>query len=204
MIHGSPCDKMEAIKIIKMTTLRKKSELSRAGHQEIQGETIAKFEFFDNNFNPYSRYLDVDKVDLILRKRKGKKIHYIEVQVKYGKLYKCGPKWEINAGFDYTSWRFFKLDEFKDHHDKFYVAYVMSPDEGYKGDIFIFPSKKFHQLINLAPVNNTKKGKKAKMCIAHHRNTNRWFLWKTLNFKRISINNVVDVTKYRRNFDFKV
>ncbi len=49
-----------------------KKDRSKAGHYEIQGETIAKFEFFDNGYNPYSRYLDIDKVDLILRKSKTK------------------------------------------------------------------------------------------------------------------------------------
>ena len=39
----------------------------KAGHQEILGETIAKFEFFESGWNPDSRFLDVDKVDLILR-----------------------------------------------------------------------------------------------------------------------------------------
>ena len=42
---------------------------SRAGHYEILGETYAKFEFFEKGWNPYSRFLDVDKVDLILRRR---------------------------------------------------------------------------------------------------------------------------------------
>ncbi len=39
----------------------------QAGHYEILGETYAKFEFFENGWNPYTRFLDVDKVDLILR-----------------------------------------------------------------------------------------------------------------------------------------
>jgi hypothetical protein len=36
----------------------------KAGHYEILGETYAKFEFFQHGWNPYSRFLDVDKVDL--------------------------------------------------------------------------------------------------------------------------------------------
>jgi hypothetical protein len=42
---------------------------SRFGHYEVLGETYAKFEFFEKGWNPYSRFLDVDKVDLILRRR---------------------------------------------------------------------------------------------------------------------------------------
>lgn len=40
----------------------------RAGHYEILGETVAKFELFQKGWNPSSRFLDVDKVDLILRR----------------------------------------------------------------------------------------------------------------------------------------
>src|SRR3989339_1274818 len=120
-----------------------KASKFQAGHYEIQGETIAKFEFFDNGFNPYSRYLDVDKVDLLLRKRDNQKIQYIEVQVKYGRLYQCGPKWQKDK-FDFTSWKFFKLDEFHNLHNNLFVAYVFSYPTGYKGDIFIFPAKEFH------------------------------------------------------------
>lgn len=54
----------------------------KAGHYEIQGETIAKFELFEQKWNPYSRYLDVDKIDLILRKRLKNKTVYREIQVK--------------------------------------------------------------------------------------------------------------------------
>src|ERR1035441_8551697 len=78
----------------------------RAGHQEILGETLAKFEFFQRGWHPYSRFLDVDKIDLILRRRRGAKVEYREVQVKYGKLYQCTSAWELRL-FSHSSWRFF-------------------------------------------------------------------------------------------------
>ena len=53
----------------------------KAGHYEILGETYAKFEFFQKGWNPYSRFLDVDKVDLILRRRVNGLPDYREVQV---------------------------------------------------------------------------------------------------------------------------
>ena len=59
----------------------------RAGHQEILGETLAKFEFFQHGWHPYTRFLDVDKIDLILRRRNDSQVDYREVQVKFGKLY---------------------------------------------------------------------------------------------------------------------
>jgi len=120
----------------------------KAGHYEILGETYAKFEFFENGWNPYSRFLDVDKVDLILRRKvNGKKV-YREVQVKYGKLYEVGPAWEREL-FDVTSWRFFKEDEFTAYLNDgdFFIAYVLAADIGYRGDIFIFPVRDFVEII---------------------------------------------------------
>jgi hypothetical protein len=64
----------------------------RAGHYEILGgETYAKFEFFQKGWNPYSRFLDVDKVDLVLRRTWANVPEYREVQVKFGKLYRLFP-----------------------------------------------------------------------------------------------------------------
>src|SRR6266540_5580899 len=63
----------------------------RAGHYEILGETYATFEFFQQGWNPYTRFLDVDKVDLILRRSQAGIPCYREVQVKFGKLFRVGP-----------------------------------------------------------------------------------------------------------------
>ena len=178
-----------------------KEKLSKAGHYEIHGETIAKFEFFDNGYNPYSRYLDIDKVDLILRKREGSKIRYVEVQVKYGRLYECGGKWEKEL-FDHTSWRFFKPDEFVDSHDNLFVAYVLSHPDGYKGDIFIFPAKAFNQLINKGIA--CKNGEKMEICIAHAKKDDNWYMWRKMRFDKIDDSTTVNVTRYRRNFDLKI
>ena len=60
-----------------------KTRKQKAGHQEVHGETIAKFELFEHGFNPYTRYLDVEKVDLIVRRREGRQIRYVEIQVNY-------------------------------------------------------------------------------------------------------------------------
>ena len=77
----------------------------KAGHYEVLGETYAKFELFENGWNSYSRFLDVDKVDLILQRRASGRRIYREVQVKFGKLYAVGPAWEREL-FDFTSSRF--------------------------------------------------------------------------------------------------
>ncbi len=68
----------------------------KAGHQEILGETLAKFEFFSNGWHPYTRFLDVDKIDLILRRRRATRTEYREIQVKFGKLYTLGQNGSAN------------------------------------------------------------------------------------------------------------
>ena len=78
----------------------------KSGHQEVLGETLAKFEFFVRGWHPYTRFLDVEKIDLILRRRTQTAVEYREVQVKFGKLFPLRAKWEREV-FSITSWRFF-------------------------------------------------------------------------------------------------
>ena len=123
----------------------------RAGHRERLGETYAKIEFFEKGWNPYTRFLDVDKVDMILRKRQQNRTIYREVQVKYGKLFPIISGRESGL-FDCTSWRFFREDEFdafRDHPD-FYIVLILARDSGYDGDIFIFPVGDFVRLLKCA------------------------------------------------------
>jgi len=170
----------------------------RAGHYEILGETYAKFEFFENGWNSYSRFLDVDKVDLILRQKSSGKRIYREVQVKFGKLYPVGSAWEREL-FDFTSWRFFKEDEFAAHvgQDDFFVAYVLARDIGYRGDIFIFPIRAFVQAIRCGI---SSKGQR-KVYISRLRgNDERWVLRRLGRFKEVTDATCLDLSKYRRNF----
>jgi hypothetical protein len=174
---------------------------SKAGHYEILGETYAKFEFFENGWNPYSRFLDVDKVDLILRRNSNGKTIYREVQVKYGKLYDVGSAWE-NELFDVSSWRFFKEDEFKDYtkHSDFYIAYVLARDTGYRGDIFIFPAKDFVHIIKQAIPVTSREGLR-KVYISHLKtDKDKWVLRKKNKFHEITDGPTLDVSIYRRNF----
>jgi hypothetical protein len=171
----------------------------KAGHYEILGETLAKFEFFENGWNPYSRYLDIDRVDLILRRVVNGCPVYREIQVKYGKLYDCDAKWETPL-FDMTSWRFFKRNEFEDssHRADFFIAYVLSHDTGYKGDIFIFPVVDFGDLIS----RSIPSGDKAKMYLSRTRTAeSRWYLRCKNKFEDISEETCYEVTKYRRAFN---
>ncbi|MDE1987775.1 MAG: hypothetical protein KGJ28_14655, partial [Alphaproteobacteria bacterium] len=104
----------------------------RAGHQEVLGETLAKFEFFQHGWHPYSRFLDVDKIDLILRRRKGDVVDYREVQVKFGKLYDCVQKWERPL-FSVSSWRFFTEENLASLTERrgLFLTCVLAPDDGF-------------------------------------------------------------------------
>jgi hypothetical protein len=177
---------------------------SRAGHYEILGETYAKFEFFEKGWNPYSRFLDVDKVDLILRRRIEGQIVYREIQVKFGKLYPVGPAWE-REHFDFTSWRFFKEEEFAGHLDQkdFFIAYVLSRDPdpnkpAYQGDIFIFPVRKFVEIIRQGI---PSKGQRKVYLSRLKGEEERWVLRKATRFAKITADACLDVTEYRRNFE---
>jgi hypothetical protein len=170
----------------------------RAGHYEILGETYAKFEFFENGWNPYTRFLDVDKIDFILRRRESNRPIYREVQVKYGKLFRCTLKWELPL-FDLTSWRFFReseFDAFVDYSD-FFIAYVLAEDIGYRGDIFIFPVRDFIELLRKA----IPSGDKRKVYLSRLKDRpEKWVLRKLNRFSAIDDCSTVDVSMYRRNF----
>lgn len=177
------------------------SHRSKAGHYEILGETYAKFEFFENGWNPYSRFLDVDKVDLILRRNINGKTTYREIQVKYGKLHDVEPKWEA-ALFDVTSWRFFREDEFKEFIERtdFFIAYVLAHDIGYRGDIFIFPIKDFVSMLKQAIPVASNAGQRKVYLSRLKSDQTKWVLRKKSKFVEISDDVTLDVSKYRRDF----
>jgi hypothetical protein len=170
----------------------------RAGHREILGETYAKIEFFEKGWNPYTRFLDVDKVDMILRKRDKKRLIYREVQVKYIKLWLLTPSQEGGL-FDLTSWRFFREDEFDaflDHSD-FFITLILAADTGYRDDIFIFPVRDFVRLIRLG----IPSGGKQKFIICRSRqDSSKWYLRRVYRVDKITPDSTVDVSSFRRNF----
>jgi hypothetical protein len=169
----------------------------RAGHYEILGETYAKFEFFQKGWNPYSRFLDVDKVDLILRRTRERTPEYREVQVKFGKLYRVGPAWERQL-FDVTSWRFFSDHEFTNSLPSLFIAYILSEDDQYRGDLFLFPVAAFSRIVQAAPLVG---GDKRRVYISRDfREPDRWYLRRRAQFNEISDKTCLEVTEYRRNF----
>ena len=177
----------------------------QAGHYEVLGETLAAFELFENGWNPYSRFLDVDKVDFILRKLHEKKPVYREAQVKFGKLHPVGSKWEKSL-FDVTTWRFFKTDEFDAYRNRqdFFLIYVVSAGFGDDREIFVFPIKVFCQLIEKSITRASQKhGTKKVMYLSRSlTDRNRWFLrTESGKMDTISEANCFEVSKYRRAFN---
>lgn len=65
----------------------------KTGHKEVIGETIAKLVLFKNGYNVYSRFLDVDAIDMIIRNTKNNKVSYNEIQIKYSKYYEKEKKY---------------------------------------------------------------------------------------------------------------
>ena len=174
---------------------------SKAGHYEILGETYAKFEFFENGWNPYSRFLDVDKVDLILRRKNASgETLYREVQVKYGKLYSVGAAWEREL-FTVTSWRFFKEDEFASQlkQKNFFIAYILAHDIGYDRDMFIFPVRDFIEKVIQCAI--PSKGQRKVYISRSKESPNKWFLRRTSRFAAVTEETCLEVSEYRRNFD---
>ena len=109
-------------------------------------------------------------------------------------------KWQYEY-FDASSWRFFDSKEFDNTHDNLFILYVLNPDSGYKGDVFIFPIKDFRKLLKEA----VKSGQKVKLCMTRLKEKpTKWKLMKTTNKKNFNKGpndqNTIDISKYYRNF----
>jgi hypothetical protein len=168
----------------------------KAGHYEALGETLAKFEFFQRGWNPYTRFLDVEKVDLILRRVTNDVVEHREVQVMFGRLAPVEAAWEKSL-FDVTSWRLFKNDEFAAARPSLWIAYVMSEEDRYRGDIFILPAQTLGSLIARAPI----AGDKRRVYISRTLDKPaRWVLRRQNRFDQVSADSCIDVTQYYRAF----
>lgn len=174
----------------------------RSGHLEIIGETAAKLLFFQQGWNPYSRFLDMDKVDLILRRNRNNAPEYREIQVKYRRLYvpEKATQWSAKF-FASTAWYMAKVDEFACHRPGLFVMFVFGyPNRRIEPDVLIFPSRDFHELIQRAPLH--KKGDETRsLYISKSRTDSRWFIQLTRKkFAEIDANTCEDVTSYCNNF----
>lgn len=175
---------------------------AKSGHLEIIGETAAKLLLFQKGWNPYSRFLDVDKVDLILRRSRKNVTEYREIQVKYRRLFSSDKSthW-ASKFFSATAWYNADMDEFAAHRPGFFVMFIFGyPDREIEKDVLIFPSRDLHELIQRAPLK--KKGTDERVLyISKSCTDSRWFVRLTRNkFTQIDAATVADVTQYRNNF----
>jgi len=148
--------------------------LAKPGHQEVIGETIAKLRLFEKGINTYSRFLDVDAVDFVIRSRKRKKINYKEIQMKYSKYHKKsnGYWFGINKkSFEYR--------------DNFYFMFIC----GEIGNIFIIPSKKLKNFIRKF------NSDKVKWHVFIKERKNMWYFSTKKEYDDINI------TEYRNQFE---
>jgi hypothetical protein len=172
------------------------------GHLEVIGETIAKFELYQNGWNPFQHFVDDDKVDLVIRKRAADgEILFREIQVKHGRFYPSGKSGWKQALFKRTAWRNFARDEFVEQRRKFFVMLVLggTTDFQYAGDTFLFSGSEFHGLLQKLPAFR-HGGDEVAMYLSLG-NDDRWYVMKNRKaFKTISEETCVDVTRARRNF----
>jgi len=182
-----------------------KARRAQAGHQEILGETIAKFELFRCGWNPYSRFLDHEKIDLVARKNTGAEILYADVQVKQSRLYRVSQGWAREL-FDLTSWGFFNPKRFEHCNPNLVVAMVLvhrETDDGasvtdYTSDMFIFGAQEFRNLLTMA----VPSGDSVKVYVARASDgSGRWFWCKRWR-KGMGLDDssTVDVTQNRQAF----
>ncbi len=178
------------------------ADKSRSGHLEIIGETAAKLLLFQKGWNPYSRFLDEDKVDLILRRKSRNAPEYREIQVKYRRLWageKQG-KWASKL-FSATAWYTADMGEFSSHRPGFFVMFVFGyEDRRPETDVLIFPSRKLHEIIQRSPLHK-KGGETRALYISKSSADSRWYVrLKRRKFSQIDAKTCEDVTKYRNNF----
>jgi hypothetical protein len=171
---------------------------ARSGHLEIIGETSAKLLLFQKGWNPYSRFLDVDKVDLILRRNRNKVIEYREIQVKYRRLFepKSSSRWEHKL-FNAAAWYTADPDEFSNHRSGFFVMFIFGyPDRRIEKDVLIFPSSDLHAIIQRAP-KHKKTSETRVLYISKSSANDSWHVRLCRNkFLEINDTTCVDVTKY--------
>ncbi len=176
--------------------------MKHAGHQEVHGENIAQFEFGQAGWNPFKHYVDEDQVDLVLRRRNSPRPpEYREVQVKWCRTWVISKSTWKGKFFTHVSWRHFTTEDFADHRSELFVAFVIpNADQIYTGDIFMFRSREFHELVLRSP--DFTKGTNRRCFELCHGHDGRWYLLLKRNkFEHLDADSVFEVTTSRRRFD---
>jgi hypothetical protein len=79
-----------------------------------------------------------------------------------------------------------------------FLAYVLSPDGGFKGDMFIFPIDDFAKIVRMSDKSGNGN---YRVCISRQSDDDlRWFVRRQPKFNVIDKETTVDVTSHYRNF----
>ena len=79
-----------------------------------------------------------------------------------------------------------------------FLAYVLSPDGGFKGDMFIFPIDDFAKIVRMSDKSGNGN---YRVCISRQSDDDlRWFVRRQPKFNVIDKETTVDVTSQYRNF----
>ena len=156
------------------------SNHATAGHKEIIGETIAKLVLHKNGFNPYSRFLDKEAIDLIVRNDKWGTLTYNDIQVKYSKKY-LDPKENY--------WFAINQKTFKPRN-YFYFMFICEDDD----QILIIPSLTLKNMFDKLKLTLRNKQEVGRWHIIIDKIKNKYFL----RTKRGEEN--IEITKYLNNF----
>lgn len=154
---------------------------STAGHKEIIGETIAKLVLFKNGFNPYTRFLDKEAIDLIIRNDKGEKVTYNEIQIKYSKKY-LDPKENY--------WFAINQRTFKPR-DYFYFMFICEDED----KILIIPSLTLNDFLKKTKLTKRSDKEFGKWHFIVDKKEERYFL------RTERGNESIDITHYFNNFE---
>jgi len=157
------------------------SEKSTAGHKEIIGETIVKLVLHRKGFNPYTRFLDKEAIDLIIRNDKGEDLTYNDIQIKYSKKY-LDPKENY--------WFSINQKTFNPRH-YFYFMFICEDDD----QILIIPSLTLNSMLQKTKLTK-KDGKEfGRWHFIIDKKGGNYFLRTERGEENI------EVTKYLNNFD---
>jgi hypothetical protein len=102
--------------------------------------------------------------------------------------------------FSVTSWRPFTERALAalNERDGLFLAYVLAPDDGFKGDMFIFPIKKFVDLVRTA--DRLRNGDYRIYLSRSSSPPDRWYMRRVPRFNALTEDTAHDVTEYYRNF----
>jgi hypothetical protein len=102
--------------------------------------------------------------------------------------------------FSVTSFRFFTPAEIAAlaERPEMYLAYVLSLDDGFKGDLFIFRTGDFAQAMRNAP--RMRNGKHRVFISRSLADPSRWYVRRQSKFGELTEDTAFEVTRHYRDF----